>query len=144
MARNLRDLAKDLRAISTSVSTIGNETAKTVALAVITDLANVTPVDTSQAISNWKISLNQVTVLAIPPYVQGKKGSSQAESIKATIDAAKLVLAAKKPGDTIWISNVLPYIGLLNDGTSTQAPAGFVDRAVLIGRALTANIQVKS
>lgn len=142
MARNLRDLATDLRAISTSVSSIGNETSKTVALAVITDLANVTPVDTSQAISNWRITLNQRAVLAIPPYAHGKKGSSQAESIKATIDAAKLVLAAKKPGDTVWISNVLPYIGLLNDGSSTQAPSGFVERSVLIGRKLTENIQV--
>lgn len=142
MARNFRDLATDLRAIPQSISKQTSDEAVTVALAIVSDLASVTPVDTSKALSNWKVSLNQRTVLAIPPYTPGRAGSSQEESIKATIDAAKLVLAAKKPGDTIWISNVLPYIQRLNDGYSTQEPAGFVERAVLIGRKLSEQTKI--
>jgi hypothetical protein len=142
MAGNLRDLAKQIRAMSPQVATLASEASKTAALAIITDLANVTPVDTSQAISNWRVDINQRPVLAINPYFPGKKGTTQAESIAATIEAAKLALAAKKPGDTVWISNVLPYIGLLNDGSSSQAPAGFVERSLLIGRKVVENIRI--
>jgi hypothetical protein len=142
MARNFRDLATDLRAIPQSISKQTSDEAAAVALAIVSDLAQVTPVDTSKALSNWRVSLNQRTVLAIPPHTLGKAGSSQEESIKATIDAAKLVLAAKKPGDVIWISNVLPYIQRLNDGYSAQEPAGFVERAVLIGRKLSEKTKI--
>lgn len=34
---------------------------------------------------------------------------------------------------SIWLTNNLPYIGALNDGWSTQAPAGFVEEAIRVG-----------
>lgn len=142
MAGNLRDLANQLRAISPQLAAQASEAAKGAALAIVSDLANVTPVDTSQALSNWRIGINQKVVLAIEPYQSGKAGSTQSESAQATIDAARIALAAKKPGDTIWISNPLPYIGLLNDGSSSQAPAGFVERAVLIGRKVSEQVKI--
>ncbi len=66
-------------------------------------------------------------------------GASAAE----TINQARAVLATKKPGQKIYITNNLPYIRRLNDGYSKQAPAGFVERAVLIGRKMRKNFKIK-
>lgn len=38
-------------------------------------------------------------------------------------------------GQTIYIINDVPYISLLNKGSSQQAPAGFVDKALMRARA---------
>lgn len=51
----------------------------------------------------------------------------------ATIGLLAPVTAAFKLGDTIWITNNLPYMEALNNGHSTQAPAGFVELAIQAG-----------
>ena len=52
----------------------------------------------------------------------------------ATIALLVPVTADFKLGDTIWISNNLPYIIPLNESHSTQAPIGYVEIAVQEGR----------
>lgn len=143
MARTLKDLAKEMRAAAKAVDKDASDAACEVAMAIVTDLAHRTPVDTSKALSNWRVSLGQPGALAVPPHVPGQHGSTQDASAAATIAAAKAVLANKKPGQVIWISNVLPYIRRLNDGYSKQAPAGFVERAILIGRKISERVQIK-
>jgi hypothetical protein len=104
------------------------------ATAIVVDLIQVTPVDSSKALSNWQVGLGskvQGTVDALQP---GKKGSTHEAAIADAISLAYSILSRAKPGESIWISNNLPYIQRLDEGYSTQAPAGFVDRAVLIGR----------
>lgn len=103
-------------------------------LTVLDALVFKTPVDSSEALSNWQVRLNSPADNRIDPYFPGEKGSTQRSSAQAAIEAAKAVLAGKKAGDVVYISNVLPYIGRLNDGYSGQAPAGFVEASVLIGR----------
>jgi hypothetical protein len=51
-----------------------------------------------------------------------------------TIEQALSAIAARAPGQPIFITNVLPYAELLDQGSSEQAPAGFVDRAVVLAR----------
>jgi hypothetical protein len=51
----------------------------------------------------------------------------------ATIALLAPVTADFRLGQTIWISNSLPYIVPLNNGHSTQAPAGYVEMAVQEG-----------
>ncbi len=48
-------------------------------------------------------------------------------------EANGVVIANNKRGRPLYIANNLNYIGLLNDGYSAQAPAGFVQSALLIG-----------
>jgi len=43
------------------------------------------------------------------------------------------VTARFRLGQRIWISNNLDYIQRLNEGHSTQAPAGFVEAAIQVG-----------
>lgn len=123
----MRDKAK-------SIPTMGNELAIKVTMTIVRDLSHVTPVDESTAISNWQVNLGSPVQSPIAAYYPGLKGSTYNLSASATIDAAKAELASKKPGQPIYLSNVLRYIELLNNDYSRQAPAGFVERSVLLGR----------
>lgn len=134
MAKTLFDLANSLEKRAAELPTKVSGVAVSTALAVIDDLSKVTPVDTSQAVSNWQVSLGAKVGSKIPPHYPGESGSTKAPSSKQTREKARNVLQSKQPGVTIFISNVLPYIRRLNDGYSKQAPAGFVERSALIGR----------
>jgi len=134
MAKTLLDLANSLEQRAAKLDSEACRVAVSVAETIIADLAYRTPVDTSQALSNWQVTLGSKVDNKIPPHYPGEGGSTRNSSAQATIDAGCNILRSKRPGVTIYISNVLPYIRRLNDGYSKQAPAGFVERAVLIGR----------
>lgn len=131
---DLRDLAFQMKALADKLPTAGSELATRVAIEIVTALVRTTPVDTSEALSNWQVTLGSPGASRIPPYVKGKEGSTEEISAERTILEAVAILKTKQPGQSIWIQNVLPYIRVLNDGSSHQAPAGFVERAQLIGR----------
>jgi len=95
------------------------KTVRAVALVVDAELVNMTPVDTGRARSNWNPSLN------VPD------GTIREPGQKKSIDP---IASAYKITDTILISNNLPYIKPLNNGSSKQAPAGFVDAALAKGK----------
>lgn len=95
------------------------KTVRAVALVVDSTLVATTPVDSGRARSNWNPSLN------VPD------GSIVEPGQKKSIDP---INAAYKITDTILISNNLPYIKKLNEGSSKQAPAGFVDAALQKGK----------
>lgn len=111
-----------------------NKIAIKAATAILKHLVNVTPVDTSQALSNWQVGINAPVNSEIPPYVAGKRGSTQTASAAKALSVGISALADKKAGETIYISNNLPYIEKLNAGSSTQNPGGFVEAAAQLGR----------
>jgi len=80
-----------------------------------------TPVDTGRARANW-----QVAIGALP------NGTLQLDdkSGQATISAATAKTAGVEAGDVIYLVNNLPYIETLEEGRSTQAPAGMVALSV--------------
>jgi hypothetical protein len=97
--------------------------------ALATDGAVVlaTPVDTGRARGNWQMEVNT-------PFVgeTGRLSTSGQESI----EQAKAKAAQYKGGTphaALYITNNVPYIGKLNEGSSAQAPAGFVEQAVMVG-----------
>lgn len=133
MAKTLFDLANSLEKRAANLPKKISGVAVSTAIAIIDDLSKVTPVDTSQAVSNWQVSLGSKNNSKLPPHFPGESGSTKSPSSKQTREKARIVLQSKQPGVTIFISNVLPYIRRLNDGYSAQAPAGFVERSRLIG-----------
>jgi hypothetical protein len=76
-----------------------------------------TPVDVGRARSNWQPSIGSPATGTID--APDKSGN-------ATIAKAKAILAVANAGDTIYLSNNLPYIRRLEEGYSQQAPAGMV------------------
>ena len=144
MAKTLLDLAARMKRLATAVDAAASNHAVKVALTIVGDLAYHTPVDTSKALSNWVVSIGTPTFKRIDPYFFGESGSSRNASAQQTIAAAKAMLANKKPGQVIYITNSQPYIRRLNEGYSRQAPAGFVERSVLIGRRVKFEFKAKA
>lgn len=101
-------------------------TVRAVALVVDHELIATTPVDTGRARANWLPSLNVPDVTIIPPAEKGGTVQRTA-NLERAIESYTL-------DDTILITNNLPYISELNNGTSKQAPAGFVDAALAKGK----------
>lgn len=141
MAGNLLDLATRLELRAMRYELAASMLAEEVAREIVKDLANVTPVDTSKALSNWVTTIGAPSASNIDAYSVGDKGSTQSTSAAETIAQAENALQAKRPGQTIYITNNLPYIKRLNEGYSKQEPAGFVERAVLIGRIVIKNFK---
>lgn len=143
MARTLLDLADSLERRAVAVSEAASQTAVDTALTIVGDLAFKTPVDTSQALSNWDVTLDAPAHDKHGPYYHGVAGSTQRASAAETIARAKTVLKNKLPGQKIFITNNQPYIKRLNEGYSAQAPAGFVERAILLGRKMREKFKLK-
>lgn len=97
------------------------KTVRAVALIVDSELVKSTPVDTGRAKANWLPSLNT------PDNRQIDAPASNKPSIEPSLKEFTLK-------DTILITNNLPYIRALNDGSSAQAPVGFVDDALARGK----------
>lgn len=102
------------------------------ALAVDAVLVSETPVDTGRAKSNWLVSLNTSLRESAEAYVPGHDGQTAAANEQAALDQAEAVIShyTSGLGMSIHITNNLPYIGELNNGSSHQAPAGFVEDGI--------------
>ena len=102
--------------------------------AIDRDVVPHTPVDVTTAVSNWQASLNAKPGFGLPAIYPGSHGSTATQSQDAAISHVDRTLKDKKPGEPVYLSNLAPHIVRLNDGTSSQEPKGFVERATLIGR----------
>ncbi|MEM6902249.1 MAG: hypothetical protein AAF556_03300 [Pseudomonadota bacterium] len=101
------------------VDNVGNRGRKVV-LAVFGAVTRATPVDTGTARGNWQPTLNQPATEVLE--------TTQVQNAQADATAT-----AFEMGDVAFISNNTAYIGKLNEGSSRQAPAGFVERAAQAG-----------
>lgn len=131
---NLRDLATRLKGMSKDIDDAANERAKAAAKAILRELVEVTPVYTSKALSNWQVGVGSPVGGPIGAYFPGILGYTAGESSAAALRVGYARIDAKKPGEVLYISNLTPYIGELNRGSSRQAPAGFVERSILVGK----------
>lgn len=136
LASKFEKLAADLES---EVSRCAVEVAQDIHFALVTG----TPVDTSNALSNWHIRLDAPMLEEIEPYVAGIKGSTRGVSMGAAIQEGRAALASKRYGQPIFISNNTPYIGDLERGTSKQAPSGFLQQSILIGRRKIKSFKMK-
>ena len=143
MAKTLLDLAKRMQTLANTIDDQASELSVQVATAIHNSVVRDTPVDTSRALSNWVVTIGNRFSGELAPYYLGSKGSTRGSSMQEALSAAALVLKTKRPGQAIWISNNVSYIGDLNDGTSTQQPRGFVERAAVIGRRVVISYRFK-
>lgn len=126
---NLLELATRFQQKDKEIKQLGNQKKIKIALIIEKDLTQVTPVDTTQAVSNWQVKVGTKASSPVLPY-----STTRQTSAAIAVSIAENELKRAKPGQPVYISNLLPYINKLNDGSSKQAPAGFKERAVLIGR----------
>jgi len=142
----------DLRDFSVRATKLGDNIQKAVnlvvqdtAIAVAAHLARSTPIDMGRARSNWVVQLGFPVFLSRlpfsaypsrwrPPYGPGGSFGEARNTAGVTWSATKAV-KGRAPGQPIYISNNVAYIAYLNRGHSGQAPAGFVDAAILTATA---------
>lgn len=144
---DLLDLAKFMHRFGDRSLNLANKVAQEAAKAIIRDLVQVTPVDTGAALSNWEVTLGAPSQGILSTFwpspkgrmIKGKWVHTVDPSITFRVNAdatathAWTVIMNKQPGIDLFITNNIPYIQALNNGTSSQAPAGFVDRAIILG-----------
>lgn len=124
------DFARRMRKIAANLEGNSEELIKRVALAVDSNVVIATPVDSGRARSNWQAAIGTPTRSKVEP-----------RSAAATIAEAQGVIEGYREGDTIYLSNNLPYIRRLNEGWSAQAPKSFVQIAILNGLKAVANFK---
>lgn len=100
------------------------------AQAVAFNLIMETPVDTSTALSNWLAGIRNPKSKKVKAHFVGIDGSTHSQSSSIAYAVANTVIQRAKVGQTIFISNNIEYINLLNQGYSKQAPVNFIELAV--------------
>jgi len=96
---------------------------RVVALHILRGVVMKTPVDTGRARANWQVGVNrrprgQIAV--------SESGGQRGTAGGAAITKGTGEIATVQPGEDVWISNNLPYIEVLENGSSKQAPNGMV------------------
>jgi hypothetical protein len=138
---NLHDLAERLERIAVQTRQVGNEVKKAAVIAIVTDLAYNTPIDEGVHLSNWQVGIGRPPQGPRGAHFPGEGGSTRTPNAQLTVGLARLAVERVKPGVPVFISNEAPAIVRLNEGWSAQAPAGFVDRALLVARGIARKVR---
>ena len=94
---------------------------KKVSFDLFTKIVRKTPVDTGRARSGWNIAVNAIDTSVPPKSTDLTKGEATTAALSKLSGAIILT-----PYSIVWISNNLPYIEVLEEGSSKQAPQGMV------------------
>lgn len=106
---------------------------KNVVRSIGQNLVTATPVDVGTACTNWRVGVGYIPEGVIPAFAPGTKGSTASANQHNAIDEIRRAVAHYTNGQSIDIVNNVPYLAKLNNGSSLQAPAGFVEEAFLKG-----------
>lgn len=96
-------------------------------LNITSNLQEETPRDTSWARANWIPSVGQPKLL---PQVSDPDSGDVARARGAGQTGLAEVVGYKLNKGSVFASNGVPYLEQLNQGSSNQAPAGFVQREI--------------
>lgn len=124
-----KEVKNGLRTALDSATRESNERKKKAVRAGIKYLIAATPVDTTKAESNWLVGIGQPRKSEVEA-----RGETREASGAAVYAEADRVLRTVKAGETVYLTNPTKYIGQLNAGSSSQAPAGFIEAAGLVMR----------
>lgn len=118
-----KQFARNMGNLATRVARNADRVVRKAALAADQAVVLQTPVDTGRARANWIASLDAPAIGTVD--AEDKTGQSSIVKAAGTI--------ADYDGDRnaeVHLTNNLPYILPLNEGSSAQAPADFVRRAL--------------
>ncbi len=113
----VRRIQRRARQVETGASDLLRATALVINQTVI----GATPVDTGHARANWQVGIDAPITEEI---------EEEDQSGAATIARNAGTIRGSTPQRSIILSNNVPYINRLNEGSSAQAPAMFVQLAV--------------
>lgn len=114
----LEDLEKNIRAWAKLIPQNASNIVAKAAIAGLQAVVVSNPVDTGRSRGNYFININAATTNFI---------ESRRESVGPGIAVANTI----QPDDELHLNNNTSYINKLNNGSSAQAPAGFIEDAVV-------------
>jgi hypothetical protein len=126
---DLRTFSRRIRTRAGRVNKNTDNLVKKVILAVDQAVVLATPVDTGRARANWRPSIGAMVTSTLP------EPKSPGEGLRTAIAAGEDIANKYIGGNNsphVHITNNLPYIQYLNQGSSKQAPANFVNTAILL------------
>lgn len=92
---------------------------------LISDPPQGTPIDLGWASNNWIFGDGS-------PGASSDQSTGNVEAAKARVQQDTVTISSVSVnGQKLHLTNNVPYIGILNSGSSTQTPSGFVERAIL-------------
>jgi hypothetical protein len=130
---DLFDLAKQMEEVASNVPMQMAQLKANVAKKMVEYLILNTPVNTTQALSNWQVSWGSPERSTRSAYVEGKGGETWELSTEEATLQANLVLSSPVQGRDLYITNNIGYIDALNAGKSKQGKF-FVEEAEVLGQ----------
>ncbi len=107
------------------------EIVKKISINVTAELVEITPRDTGWAAANWIPNITTPALETAGTAEQAKDGN--VSFAPQQIGIADVLTSYRLSRGPIFVTNNVPYIRKLNDGSSMKAPAGFVQQAIIKG-----------
>lgn len=122
------DLMKGMREVDRMKQYYENKITRAMRIGIVEALRQVTistPVDTGRARWGWFLTIN------VPSQTTPPEGNYRAPQITMRVQEIDGNFTIR---DTLYLTNNVPYVPDLNNGTSKQAPARFVERSADIAQ----------
>jgi hypothetical protein len=110
------------------------------AVNITAELIERTPVDTGWARSNWVPAIGNVSVSDGPQLSEEARIAAVPGQRSSQQSAIANVASYRIQDGPVTISNNVPYIIFLNEGSSAQAPSGFVQAGIAAGIQFTNSV----
>jgi hypothetical protein len=135
MARtDMKGFSHRIKVLADDVPENADKLMRSTVITIVSSVALATPVDTGRARANWKTQIGAPASGTNEAYPKGTAGSSGGPAAAAAINSAVSEMGKyNRSGVEVHVTNNLPYIGRLNEGSSKQAPANFVQTAIEAG-----------
>ena len=109
--------SSDLKKFADKTERNAEKLVRGTSLAIFADVIDLTPFDTGRARGNWQTDVNRMATSVIER--DDKRGAK-------AIAETRIKTVKFKLGQYISMTNNLPYINKLEDGSSKQMPSGMV------------------
>lgn len=128
---NLSEIKLRIKDINADIPKLVSQAVRKITLDIDRNLTLATPVDTGRARANWQVTISKPASGVIDFDGGGDNNANKSAASAYSTNQTITALSAKMPEyPIVYITNNLDYIQRLNNGTSEQAPANFVETSI--------------
>jgi hypothetical protein len=140
---NFSEMGSVLRSAAANVRVLGATLTRLIATKGLDTIVDHTAVDTTNAVSNWRVGIGGPQTGVVSPRVSGSvKGSGASAAKSMTKGAGQGVIRGYMGPMGIFISNFVPYIGVIEYGAVNRKPVGMVAKGLQAMRVRAKGIQI--
>lgn len=123
---------KNTKQVQAILEGASSEVVRRIQLRAMQTLPSATPVDTGHARSAWTPNVGSPVVdrLDRPSDAKAARGAASGRAAANRAKAEGIARSYLLRQGKVFISNNVPYVVFLDQGSSAQAPANFVERAL--------------